>query len=111
MVVENIRASLAETPAPTPGIFWIGLTDSQRKKVILDVLPNSHRKVIEILEAKQNGDVIIKMLGNAEAEERGSLLLAIENLFAVKGFDFVYVYLEPAQDKNRLRKLRGVTVK
>jgi hypothetical protein len=104
----------ANADTPTPGQAWGKLSDDERLVLINDAVSAKMVSLCEILvavEAKLDGQVIVKLLKPLSADKRGPLLLDFEG-FLKKSIDpGLVVWLEPFGDRSSLRNLRGIEVK
>ncbi len=103
----------ADAPTPSPSAAWIALNQRQRLDQIKSKLEASATKFlsqIEIITAKADGQVIVRMKHSLPANKRGSFLLDLEDYLREIDQALV-VWLEPLGDKNSLRNLRGIEVK
>lgn len=95
----------AESPAT--GEQWRAMDDATRKMLC-------HRALfgmpVTVLEARPNGHVIVRLDDDLDAAARGILLRDVERKLKESVDPAMLVYLEPAQDRNALRRLRGVKV-
>ena len=67
--------------------------------------------VINVVAAKQDGQIIVTLEKPMPASKRGPLLLDFE-VFLKEAIDpGLVVWLEPLGDRNSLRNLRGIEVK
>lgn len=66
---------------------------------------------LDIVEAKEDGQVIVQFAVPEGADTRGSILLDFEEMLKLKLDPSLTVWLEPLGDKNSLRNLRGIEVK
>ncbi|MCQ8127901.1 hypothetical protein [Methylomonas rivi] len=112
MMTSNLCYAGAETI--TPGKAWCEMSDAARLTCVNNTMaayaafPNT---VLVAIEAKQDGQVIIRLLEPVSADKRGTLLLDLE-FFLKESIDpGVVVWLEPFGDRNSLRNLRGIEVK
>ena len=103
----------ADVPTPTPGAAWKALNELQRVDQVLNKLqasPAQFLTQIEVVTAKADGQVIVRMKQSLSASQRGPFLLDLEE--HLKDIDqALTVWLEPLGDKNSLRNLRGIEVK
>ena len=93
---------LAET-----GERWKATTPDERFRSVSAVLNES---ATELVEARADGAVILRLTADLPASERGPLLLGIENELRCSVAPGLEVWLEPKGDRNRLRLLRGIVV-
>ena len=103
----------ADVPTPTPGAVWIALNERQRVDQVkkkLEASPTQFLSQIEIVTARTDGQVIVRMKQSLPASQRGPFLLDLEDY--LRDIDqALVVWLEPLGDKNSLRNLRGIEVK
>lgn len=103
----------ADVPTPTPGSAWTELNELQRVDQVLNKLqasPAQFLAQIEVVTAKADGQVIVRMRQSLPSSQRGPFLLDLEE--HLKDIDqALVVWLEPLGDKNSLRNLRGIEVK
>jgi hypothetical protein len=95
----------AETPRPTEA--WRALSDDER---LSRVRASWTRPPVEFLRAQANGHVTCRVPETMKAAERGPLLLRVEAFLRANVEPSLLVYLEAVQDRNALRRLRGVRV-
>ncbi len=103
----------ADVPTPTPSVAWKALNERQRVEQVKKKLEASPRKFlsqIEIVTAKDDGQVIVHMKQSLPASQRGPFLLDLEDYLRQIDQALV-VWLEPLGDRNSLRNLRGIEVK
>lgn len=93
--------------SPTVGEQWRAMDDATRKMLC-------HRTLfgmpVTVLEARPNGHVIVRLDDDLDAAARGILLREVEKRLKANIDEGILVYLEPMQDRNALRRLRGVKV-
>jgi|LauGreDrversion4_1035100.scaffolds.fasta_scaffold753769_2 hypothetical protein len=110
----NNNLIFANSDTPTPGNDWLVLNDLQRlslSKNILKLNMESYLDKIEIISAKADGQVIVRLSNIVPADERGTLLLNIEEAFKNYLDKGIVVWLEALNDKSPLRRLRGIGIK
>lgn len=104
----------ANTETPTPGRAWCQLSDDERLALVNSTVADKMaflNKTLVAVEAKLDGQVIIRLLEPVHADKRGTLLLDLE-AFLKKSIDpGLVVWLEPLGDRSSLRNLRGIEVK
>lgn len=109
---SNIRYASSDTP--TPGITWSQQSDEERlaliKKNLIADMP-AMNGVLSVVAAKQDGQIIAKLLEPVPADKRGTLLLDLEAYLKDKIDAGLTVWLEPLGDRSSLRNLRGIEVK
>lgn len=100
------------TDCPTPSEKWLSISKKNRLELIESILVNSlfvHE--IKILDTKDDGQIIVSLNKTISSQQRGTLLLDLEELLKDKLDNSITVWLEPLGDKNSLRNLRGIEVK
>lgn len=68
-------------------------------------------KILEIVEAKLDGQVIVNLLEPVPANKRGTLLLDLEAYLKESIDPGLVIWLDSLGDRNSLRNLRGIEVK
>ena len=104
----------ANTNTPTPGQAWCQLSDDERQALVnvtRTAKMASLKKILVAVEAKLDGQVIIKLLEPVPAGTRGTLLLDLEAFLKESIDPGLVVWLEPLGDRSSLRNLRGIEVK
>jgi Tfp pilus assembly ATPase PilU len=104
----------AYTSTPTPNTTWLQLSDEKRLAFVKNALEASKQakfKILAILEAKQDGQIIARLLEPVPADQRGTLLLDLEAFLKESIDPGLVVWLEPLGDRSSLRNLRGIEVK
>ncbi|MEO1941004.1 MAG: hypothetical protein ABGX60_03920 [Candidatus Thioglobus sp.] len=104
----------AHTETPTPGQSGCELTDDVRLNLVNNALIKNtafSKKILTLIEAKQDGQIIVKLLETVSADKRGALLLDLEDYLKESIDASLVVWLEPFGDRNSLRNLRGIEVK
>ena len=103
----------ASTPSPELSSDWNFLDKDQLKSNMYKSMNtySSKYEMIELLEIKNDGQVIVNFRSPVGADSRGGLLLDLEELLKREFDQGITVWLEPLGDKNSLRNLRGIEVK
>lgn len=104
----------ANTSTPTPAIAWLQLSDDERLALVrnaLEMKMPTTNDVLVVTAAKQDGQVIAKLLKPVPADKRGTLLLDIEALLKESIDPGLVVWLESLGDRSSLRNLRGIEIK
>jgi hypothetical protein len=104
----------ANVDTPTPAHAWCQLTDDERLALVTNAVGTkmaSLSKILVIVEAKADGQVIVKLLEPVSADKRGTLLLDLEGFLKESIDPGLVVWLEPFGDRSSLRNLRGIEVK
>ncbi len=106
----NQNYSVKETPQT--GEKWKSIGKENRFDLLENILKKDKRfNDFEITNAEADGQVILKIERSIPANERGVLLLDLEELFKRNIDDAITVWLEPVGDKSKLRNLRGIKFK
>ena len=96
-----------ETPKPSEK--WKKLSKVSRIEMIAKELKkNVLYSDFEVVEAPDNGQIILKIERALLAKERGILLLELEEKLKSALDKGISVWLEPVGDKSKLRNLRGI---
>ncbi len=105
----KIGSPTADTP--TPCARWRELPDKDRLAWVSENLAEwGWAELVLAVSAAENGYVTVALREQFDAAERGRLLRAVERQFKASIDSGLTVWLEPAQDRNRPRQLRGVKV-
>ena len=110
----NSNICYANADTPTPSLAWWQLSDKERLALVdnaMDTEMTSSKKTIMIMEAKPDGQVIVRLLEPVPAGKRGTLLLDFEEVLKESIDPGLVVWLEPLGDRSSLRNLRGIEVK
>ena len=65
---------------------------------------------IEVIEAPDNGQIVLKIENTIPANVRGIMLLELEEKLKSVLDKGISLWLEPVGDKSKLRKLRGIQI-
>ena len=104
---SGIDLSCAWTSTPATGMAWRTLSTELRMACVeTHLLFHSLRCV----SAGADGVVILQLTRELPAAKRGALLLFVESKLRELLDNGITAYLEAADDRNALRKLRGVTI-
>ena len=97
-------------PCPPPNNEWDRRPVLRRVHAVNEIIKKLGYDTIRAVSAPDNGYIEVKVPDDMPAAARGASLLRIEaELQNVYGG--VYVLVRPMDDRNRLRRLRGITVK
>ena len=112
----KIHRSDAFSVTPTPGPTWVNNSDGGRVEILKNALTQSSNETtfkgkVEVIEAKKDGQVIVRFLEALGPERRGTVLLDLEEYLKRTVDRGLTVWLEPLGDRNSLRNLRGIEVK
>ncbi len=101
---------IAEADTPAPSESWVNESQKDRLERIKKA-SEFYIKVISVVEARDNGHVIVQLLKELNPGDRGTLLMDYEFYLKDKIDNAITIWLEPLGDKSSLRKLRGIEVK
>ena len=105
----NRKFSLAKTPIASDN--WKKKTDAERVELINDYLKTNKNIDLEVVRAESDGQVTLKIEKIIPANERGVMLLDLEEELKKAIDEGITIWLEPVGDKSKLRNLRGITIK
>ncbi len=102
--------SVAKTPVTDNE--WKDKSDIERIKLIQNFLSlETEYKDYEVINAEKDGQIILKIEKSIPANNRGILLLSLEEKLKKNIDKGLTIWLEPVGDKSKLRNLRGITIK
>lgn len=104
----------ANEPSPTISAQWAGLTRAAQLEIVRSSIGSDTTlgsDILEVVDTKANGEVIVRFIEPLGASVRGALLLDIEQYLKDSIEPGLTVWLSPLGDKNSLRNLRGIEVK
>ncbi len=104
----------AEVDTPHPSASWLALSQPLRIEKINQVIDQKNitfSKELLVVSAKNNGEVVVRILNPLAASARGTLLLDFEEFLKQEIDRGLTVWGEALGDKNSLRNLRGIEVK
>ena len=105
---SGIDISHAQTVTPIVSQNWMSMGLKQQME-ICQALLDQHNCDMDVINTKPRAEVIVKFRKSLNAAERGTALLDAENI--LKSCDSaITIYLEAKDDKNPLRKFRGVVI-
>jgi hypothetical protein len=106
-----MKLSHFDSDSPTVDNKWQQLSDEQKliniKKITSKI---SKYDSIDLLNAKSNGEVLIKLNEPIPASERGVFIIEYELLLKERIDRGIVVWCSPLGDKNSLRNLRGINI-
>tara|TARA_B100000945_G_C20030897_1_gene434416 strand:+ start:83 stop:409 length:327 start_codon:yes stop_codon:yes gene_type:complete len=106
-MIENY--STQTTPTTTKN--WTDRSVEERIKLISNELKkNKLYENFEPIKAPDNGQVVIRVEKIIPANERGLLLLELEQKLKSNIDVGITIWCEPVGDKSKLRKLRGIQI-
>ena len=107
-MIENFSKS----KTPITSEKWLNKSEEDRKKAINNELSKYDLyKDFDILKVPNNGQIVFKIERVIPANERGLLLLELEEKLKIEIDKGITVWCEPIGDKSKLRKLRGIKIK
>jgi len=90
---------------------WKKTSEKDRIQNILDILGNEiFYKEFEVIQAKDNGQVVLKIKNVINTNERSVLLLNLEDMLKKLIDNGITIWCEPVGDKSKLRQLRGIKI-
>jgi hypothetical protein len=104
----TIEYANAQTPKPSDS--WKSLSSMHRQFEVNHAL-RGFRHQVTLVDAKEDGHIILSLVAPLPADERGELLLDIEEHLKSIVDEGLTVWLDPQGDKSSLRKLRGIEIK
>lgn len=110
----NSKLLFATQASPVVGSEWEQQSEHERVSDLKSVIDRSgvqFSEALEVVGAKKDGQVVIRMLKTCGPADRGTLLLDLEELLKEKVDQGITVWGEALGDKNSLRNLRGIEVK
>lgn len=105
---NGIDFSDAQTPTPTIGEEWHSLDPTLQKKICQECLDKNHCE-LDVIAANARGEIVVQFRKIAGAAERGTALLDAEEILK-KYHPALTIYLQAKDDRNALRKLRGIVI-
>tara|TARA_B100000886_G_scaffold313510_1_gene250189 strand:+ start:108 stop:458 length:351 start_codon:yes stop_codon:yes gene_type:complete len=107
-----IDKETAFADTPTPQNAWKELHESRRIEIVKQSLSkNNNYSDFKVINALDDGQIILKIEKSIPANLRGSLLLDCEESLKKNIDRGITIWLEPVGDKSKLRNLRGVEIK
>lgn len=101
--------NFSTTETPKPSKKWLSLSQSNRIEMISKELEkNKLYKDFEVIDAPDNGQIILKIEKTIPSNVRGIMLLELEAKLKLAIDEGISVWLEPVGDKSKLRNLRGI---
>jgi len=108
---SGIDVSFSDVSSPTPSVDWISLTIGGRIDLVKESIHNFSSNVdIEVVEANESGQISVIINDTLSADERGPLLLDIEEFLKLNVDNGITLWHAPIGDKSSLRNLRGIEV-
>ena len=110
----NNKIFYAEVDSPNPSANWLALSEPLRIEKINHIdnqKKTTFSKELLVVSAKNNGEVVVRILNPLTASVRGTLLLDFEEFLKQEIDQGLTAWGEALGDKNSLRNLRGIEVK
>jgi len=107
-MIKYITKEIAFKEVPSPSSNWITASNESRIELVNSKIKNF--KDILITNTLENGYVLVNLKRPLEPGERGELLLELEKHLKDSIDVGITVWHESIDDKNSLRKLRGISV-
>ena len=105
-------SATVETPAP--GGAWQQFSPQQRLDAVAQAmrsLPAAQQELVIVVDARADGQIIVKLTRTLPASQRGPVLLDLEDVLKKEVDPALCVWLDPLGDRYSLRNLRGIKVK
>jgi hypothetical protein len=106
-----MKTNFSEAITPKTSTEWLKQSESSRiEKINMELKKSINCESFEAVDAPDNGQIVLKIEKIIPANERGLLLLDLENKLKLKIDAGITVWCEPVGDKSKLRKLRGIKI-
>lgn len=107
-----INKKIAIMDTPSVSLSWRKKNEKLRIEEIENYLSKEQKyNIFKVINAPDNGQIVLKTQKSFDANIRGMFLLDLENFLKNKIDNGLTVWLEPVGDKSKLRNLRGIKVK
>ena len=107
-----MKNNYSQSITPQTKDNWKNLKISNREKLIKKILEeNTIYSNFEVVETPDNGQIVIRIEKIIPANERGLILLNLEEKLKKTIDEGLTIWCEPVGDKSKLRKLRGIQIK
>jgi Tfp pilus assembly protein PilZ len=107
-----MKKNFSNSITPTTGQDWKKQSEESRIKLLSKQLKkNILYEGFDVVKAPDNGQIVLKIKRIIPANERGILLLDLEEMLKSVVDRGITVWCEPVGDKSKLRQLRGVKIK
>ena len=110
-VMDYINKSFSIAKTPVTNDNWNKKSDEERKEIIRNFLNKHKFQDFEVVSAQRDGQIIFKTEKSIPANERGIMLLDLEEKLKKEIDEGLTIWLEPVGDKSKLRNLRGIVIK
>jgi hypothetical protein len=102
----------AEVECPSPGLIWIGASDEKRMELVSKCIQRQSKfDGFKVLRTSTNGNVTVNFPAVLGANQRGTLLLDLEESLKNEIDNGIVVWCDPLGDKSTLRNLRGIQIR
>ena len=106
-----MKKNFSKVKTPVTSQEWRKKSEESRINIISEELKkNSLYKDFEVIKAADDGQIILKIERIIPANQRGLLLLELEEMLKSAVDEGITIWCEPVGDKSKLRKLRGVEI-
>ena len=111
-MINYITKEFSEAASPVSSKAWREKSKKDRIDQIVKII-NTDKSFenFEVIEADDNGQVILKIEKTIPASKRGVILLKLEEVLKNSIEKSINLWLEPVGDKSKLRNLRGIKFK
>ena len=111
-MINYINKEYALADSPLTSSDWKKKSEKERTNLINKELRSSSLyEGFEVISSSEEGQTILKIEKSIPANERGVLLLDLEDLLKNSIDKGITIWLEPIGDKSKLRNLRGIKFK
>jgi hypothetical protein len=108
---KGINLSHSSIDSPSTGREWINMTNDKRVRLIRESIQLLSLDFdISVIDAQENGQVSITINSPIEINDRGTLLLDLEESLKNTIDVGINLWHEAIGDKSSLRNLRGIEV-
>ena len=106
-----MKKNFASVATPKSSQGWKKKTEKNRIEIITKELKkNILFKNFSVIRVPDDGQIVLKINQVIPANERGLLLLKLEEILKSTVDRGITVWCEPVGDKSKLRQLRGVKI-
>jgi hypothetical protein len=103
---------LSEEDSPVVGSKWKKFNSKERHELVNnELILNRFNEFLEIIDLKDDGQIILNFKVEVLAGIRGQMLLNFEKIIKKNVDKGLVIWLQPLGDKSSLRRLRGIEVK
>ena len=104
-----MRKNFSKDITPETSDEWKKKSINNRLNIIYEELKKDYAyKDFEVIDAPDNGQIVLKIERKISANERGLFLLKLEERLKSVIDKGITIWLEPVGDKSKLRQLRGI---